>query len=316
MTAERNKGKKSCARPAHAEPLGELPPGVVASSTGISLPPELPFDDWATICRKVGRQHTSNCWAIGDLWRYGKKYGDHKQLTEDPNWSGPEYHTCANYAWVAGKFESSRRREDLSTRHHAEVAGLPDDEADALLQWSSDTGATVAELKREIFRRKATKIIPRDAPPPRREQDATVDTHFDDTQPELPSPATLLAYPAPQPPQREPPSIADEGTETQLPEPSSPQWLTALPAPQQSHRGGLSISEVPIEAPQPEQSSSGRLLALIARERSQRGFDARWRTLSRALERAMSIAQLPEDQELFRDALNTVQELSTNYLSW
>ncbi len=38
-------------------------------------------------------------------------------------------------AWLAEKFETSRRREDLTFKHHAEVAALPPDEADAPLDW-------------------------------------------------------------------------------------------------------------------------------------------------------------------------------------
>jgi hypothetical protein len=38
-------------------------------------------------------------------------------------------------ASVSRAFETSRRREDLSFKHHAEVAALPPDEADALRDW-------------------------------------------------------------------------------------------------------------------------------------------------------------------------------------
>jgi len=34
------------------------------------------------------------------------------------------------------KFETSRRREILTFAHHAEVAALPPDEADAFLDWA------------------------------------------------------------------------------------------------------------------------------------------------------------------------------------
>jgi hypothetical protein len=42
-------------------------------------------------------------------------------------------------AWVAKAFETSRRREVLSFNHHEEVAALPPDEADALLDWCEET---------------------------------------------------------------------------------------------------------------------------------------------------------------------------------
>jgi hypothetical protein len=40
---------------------------------------------------------------------------------------------------VCRKFETSRRREDLTFNHHREVAALAPDEADALLDWCGET---------------------------------------------------------------------------------------------------------------------------------------------------------------------------------
>jgi hypothetical protein len=39
-----------------------------------------------------------------------------------------------NAASIANAFELSRRRDNLSFKHHAEVASLPLDEADALIK--------------------------------------------------------------------------------------------------------------------------------------------------------------------------------------
>jgi hypothetical protein len=275
--AERKKGRPSRARPAHAEPLAGVPAGVLISSTGISLPPEFSFDDWMTTCRECGRWSTQNSWALGDLWRYGQKWGEHKKLTEDPGWAGPEYQTCANLAWVAGKFESSRRREELSFRHHAEVAALPADEADALLQWSIDTKATTAELRREIFRRKTTKINVTVAHPRRREPDSTPDSTADlrSAVQLLSAAARRLAIPRPPPAQREPPSAADNPSNTfQL-----------------------------------EQPSSGTVLHLLARERRRREPDSLCKVVIGALEHALTTAQSPEDRERYRDALSATREV-------
>ena len=60
------------------------------------------------------------------------RYGERKAIVEAEDWEGPAYQTCMHAAAVCPAFETSRRREDLSFRHHAEVAGLPPDEADVL----------------------------------------------------------------------------------------------------------------------------------------------------------------------------------------
>jgi hypothetical protein len=68
-----------------------------------------------------------------------RRYGERKAIVEAEDWEGPDFQTCANAASVCRSFETSRRRELLSFRHHAEVAALPPDEADALLDWCAET---------------------------------------------------------------------------------------------------------------------------------------------------------------------------------
>ena len=42
---------------------------------------------------------------------------------------------CRLHHLISQTFEHNRRRLDLTFNHHAEVAALPPDEADALLDW-------------------------------------------------------------------------------------------------------------------------------------------------------------------------------------
>lgn len=67
-------------------------------------------------------------------WRFGeRRYGERKALVESEDWDGPAFQTCMNAGQVASGFETSRRREALSFRHHAEVTSLPTDWQDRLL---------------------------------------------------------------------------------------------------------------------------------------------------------------------------------------
>jgi hypothetical protein len=71
---------------------------------------------------------------LGDWWAYGEhRYGDRKAIVEAPGWTGPSYQTCRNAATICRSFGLSRRRDNLSFKHHAEVAALPAPEADRLL---------------------------------------------------------------------------------------------------------------------------------------------------------------------------------------
>lgn len=69
---------------------------------------------------------------------YGEARGEHKAIVEAENWEGPSFEVCMNAGRVARAFETSRRREVLSFKHHHEVAALPADEADAPLDWCEE----------------------------------------------------------------------------------------------------------------------------------------------------------------------------------
>src|SRR5205807_728541 len=56
-----------------------------------------------------------------------------KAIVEADDWNGPAFQTCAHAATVCRAFETCRRRQVLSFKHHAEVAALPPAEADAYM---------------------------------------------------------------------------------------------------------------------------------------------------------------------------------------
>jgi len=81
----------------------------------------------------------SDCW-IGDWWAFGEhQYGERKALVESEEWTGPAFQTCAHAAAVCRKFETCRRRQVVGFFHHAEVAALPPEEADRLLNWCQES---------------------------------------------------------------------------------------------------------------------------------------------------------------------------------
>jgi hypothetical protein len=61
-----------------------------------------------------------------------------------------DYQTLRNYAWVARRFNLSRRRDALSFAHHAEVAALPDPEQDYWLRKAESESWSRNKLRREV----------------------------------------------------------------------------------------------------------------------------------------------------------------------
>ena len=121
------------------------------------LPSDLPETEWREAGTILGRVEHSVSWWLGDWWAFGEnRYGDRKAIVEADDWDGPAYQTCRNAASIASAFELSRRRDNLSFNHHAEVVGRPPKEADRLLDWAektiSETGKprTIAALRAEV----------------------------------------------------------------------------------------------------------------------------------------------------------------------
>jgi hypothetical protein len=91
-----------------------------------------------------GRLEQSTLWWIGDWWAYGEhRYGDRKTLVESEEWNGPAYDTCVGAVWVCDRFEKLRRRSNLPVSFHREVAALPPEEADRVLDECEDVQESI-----------------------------------------------------------------------------------------------------------------------------------------------------------------------------
>jgi hypothetical protein len=78
------------------------------------------FDAWKAVGAKIGTYSNATAWWLGDWLAFGRmKYG--RRYNEAIEVTGLDYKTLRNYAVVARRFELSRRRDNLSFQHHAEV---------------------------------------------------------------------------------------------------------------------------------------------------------------------------------------------------
>jgi hypothetical protein len=107
------------------------------------------FDDWVSIGFHIARISNASSWWLGDWLVYGRRaYGDrYKRALEATQL---DYQTLRNYAWVAGRVEASRRRENLSFQHHAEVAALPQSDQDLWLEKSERLGWSRNQLRKHL----------------------------------------------------------------------------------------------------------------------------------------------------------------------
>ena len=128
------------------------------SPTALRFRHDLTFDEWQAVGVQLRQIESGVSWWIGDWLRYGEhNYGEtYAQAIEQTDLA---YSTLANTVWVTGKIEPSRRRENLSFKHHAEVASLEPVEQDALLTEAEMRRWTSPELRTAVQTYKRQKKI-------------------------------------------------------------------------------------------------------------------------------------------------------------
>jgi hypothetical protein len=109
----------------------------------------LEFEEWAEIGRRIATITDSAAWWIGDWLAFGRRFypGRYKAALA---MTGLDYQTLRNYAWIASRFPPSRRDDRVSFGHHAELASLPDDEADAWLARCAGEHWSRRKLRHEL----------------------------------------------------------------------------------------------------------------------------------------------------------------------
>jgi hypothetical protein len=105
--------------------------------------------DWLEIGRELFVINDASAWWLGDWLVYGQsRYPDRYRRAVEG--TSLHYKTLRNYAWVARKFTPTRRHDALSFQHHAEVAGLPEEDQDHWLDRAEHDGWPVSELRRRL----------------------------------------------------------------------------------------------------------------------------------------------------------------------
>lgn len=144
------------AKPIPASLALALPDGVTVSSTALVCPQQLTIDEWRSLGRTLRQLEESIQWWLGDWWHYGfHRYGERKTAVTAKTFArGKAFGTLMNYGWVAGKVETSRRREVLSFSHHAVVAPLEPDEQERWLAVAVESKLSVAKLEHKMWEAK------------------------------------------------------------------------------------------------------------------------------------------------------------------
>jgi hypothetical protein len=88
-------------------------------------------------------------WWIGDWLQYGEaRWGE--KYTEAARITGYDVKTLRNIAYVAKRFDLSRRRDNLTWTHHAEIAALPTEQQNEWLDRAVVLRLSPGDLRLEV----------------------------------------------------------------------------------------------------------------------------------------------------------------------
>lgn len=121
----------------------------IPSELGMRFPRQLSYERWKTIGHQLASVGKWSAWCLGDWLVHGEEHynGRYRDAVDQ---SGLDYQTLRNYAWVARRFNLSRRRDTLSLAHHAEVASLPEHEQDFWLRKAEEARWSRNRLRKEV----------------------------------------------------------------------------------------------------------------------------------------------------------------------
>jgi N6-adenosine-specific RNA methylase IME4 len=113
--------------------------GVELSKTGLVFDAGITKDQWLEVGRHLEQFEGSSRWWLGDWLIHGEGQAEwgsmYDQVVDE---FGEKYGSARDAKWIAEEFDLSRRRDKLPWGHHREVASLPRDDQEELLDWAEE----------------------------------------------------------------------------------------------------------------------------------------------------------------------------------
>lgn len=129
--------------------LSRLDGSVILRKSGLLFARGVAFDRWEVIGQQLLSVTDSTSWWLADWIAYGERiYQDrYREAIQSTSLS---YQTLRNYVWIARRFPLSRRHDNLSFGHHAEVAALDPPEQDYWLRKAEEREWSRNQLRNEV----------------------------------------------------------------------------------------------------------------------------------------------------------------------
>lgn len=111
---------------------------------------DLSRDEWVKAGLRLGGVSRSTSWWVGDWVRFGQHHYPGDSYGFASRVTGYDEKTLRNFAYVAGRYDESRRRRNLTWSHHAELAKLQPEDQDRWLNEAEARKLTVTALRGRV----------------------------------------------------------------------------------------------------------------------------------------------------------------------
>lgn len=116
------------------------------------------YEDWEEVGKFIQRSNEAVQFWRGDWLNFGENNYD--TWTQHFGKEEAAYQTLANEKWVASRIPPSRRRENLSWSHHAEIADLEPEEQEAMLDMAVKHEMSVSTFRKAVRHYKLKLDVP------------------------------------------------------------------------------------------------------------------------------------------------------------
>jgi hypothetical protein len=116
------------------------------TATSLSLPADLPYEQWRDTLLAVSKVGKAVQFWLGDVLLYGEdRFGE--EFAQAASETGYSEESLRGFLWVASRVSPSVRRSTLSWSAHQVVAALPPDQQSAFLATAERENWSVRQLR-------------------------------------------------------------------------------------------------------------------------------------------------------------------------
>ena len=127
--------------------LDALEKAGASTGQGLTLPPNLPYDQYEAIGRMLWLTKQKIQFYLGDWLNYGEDMYESDIYVQAAHMTGANQHTLQQWKHVAKAVPPQRRRANVNHSHHAEVTSLSPNDQRRILKLADEQNLTKMQVR-------------------------------------------------------------------------------------------------------------------------------------------------------------------------